>query len=395
MNHLAYRFIFSLLCLYLPIICLSQKVKQPPEKSVWKNIDSLRIAEIEMGKSKFTPFIAPSYTPEMKFLFSAGGLFTFTNDKKNPLLTRSSIPFSVGISSNGSFQLSVRANLYSKGDKVRQVGEFWIKDMPDNYWGVGYSNGRNREQDRNTTGYHRLWWRFYDKIIYQYKTNYFVGVAVDLNKTEASDLNPLMEDDPFILRDGTEIRNSGIGGVFQFDSRDLAVNAYKGMLLDVSFIIYGGLLGGENHFQVLEIDYRQYKKVSPLRRVLAWQVKAKTTFSKAPWTELAQLGSPFDLRGYYWGRYRDESMLFGLLEYRHMFQRKTPNKQGKLESRSGFAAWTGLGAVGQEFYNLRGKWLPNIGVGYRLEVQPRMNLRIDFGLGVKSNALYFSFNEAF
>jgi hypothetical protein len=39
--------------------------------------------------------------------------------------------------------------------------------------------------------------------------------------------------------------------------------------------------------------------------------------------------------------------------------------------------------------------LPNVGVGYRLEVQPRMNLRIDFGWGFETFGFYFNFNEAF
>ena len=40
-------------------------------------------------------------------------------------------------------------------------------------------------------------------------------------------------------------------------------------------------------------------------------------------------------------------------------------------------------------------WLPNTGVGYRLELQPRMNLRIDFGIGKNSSELYFNMTEAF
>ncbi len=40
-------------------------------------------------------------------------------------------------------------------------------------------------------------------------------------------------------------------------------------------------------------------------------------------------------------------------------------------------------------------WLPNGVLGYRLEVQPRMNLRIDFGFGRETMGFYFNFNEAF
>ena len=39
--------------------------------------------------------------------------------------------------------------------------------------------------------------------------------------------------------------------------------------------------------------------------------------------------------------------------------------------------------------------LPSVGFGYRLEVQPRKNLRIDFGFGRNTQGVYFDFNEAF
>jgi hypothetical protein len=39
--------------------------------------------------------------------------------------------------------------------------------------------------------------------------------------------------------------------------------------------------------------------------------------------------------------------------------------------------------------------LPDFGLGYRFEVQPRMNLRIDFGFGPDAFGVYFDFTEAF
>jgi hypothetical protein len=40
-------------------------------------------------------------------------------------------------------------------------------------------------------------------------------------------------------------------------------------------------------------------------------------------------------------------------------------------------------------------FLPNFGLGYRLEVQPRMNVRLDFGFGRDNFGFYFNFTEAF
>ena len=44
----------------------------------------------------------------------------------------------------------------------------------------------------------------------------------------------------------------------------------------------------------------------------------------------------------------------------------------------GFVAWGGCGFMGPTMGKIEGV-LPNAGVGLRIEVQPRMNVRLDFG----------------
>ncbi len=361
---------------------------------VLNNLDSLRDWKMRIGGVKITPYIAPAYAPETQAMLSAGGLITFKIQEHNPFLERSSIAISGGYSTNKSLLVSIKSTIYGRKDLNRAIGEWWLRDMPDHYWGVGYENGRLVEQGDSTTLYHRHWWRFWEKVIRQLKPNVFVGAVVDINRTKASSLNPRMREDPEILEHGTNIRNSGLGVVFQYDSRDMRMNAYKGMLLGVEMTFYGNFFGGNHVFQVMELDYRQYKKIKRERSTLAWQIKNRTTFGDVPWPELSFLGTPFDLRGYFWGRYRDRVSVFGLVEYRQMFRRKKPNKKGSYDSRAGFAVWTGAGSIGSGFDDLV-YWLPSVGVGFRLEVQPRMNVRLDFGVGVESTGIYLSFSEAF
>ncbi len=125
------------------------------------------------------------------------------------------------------------------------------------------------------------------------------------------------------------------------------------------------------------------------QRLDALQAKSRLGVGNVPYGEMSQLGTLFDLRGYTWGRYRDKSMLFFIGEYRHMF-----NKRSGEMSKHGVVAWLGTGSVFDSPSGLK-NWLPNGGVGYRLEVQPRMNLRIDIGVGRETQGFYFNFNEAF
>jgi hypothetical protein len=106
------------------------------------------------------------------------------------------------------------------------------------------------------------------------------------------------------------------------------------------------------------------------------------------------LGSPFDLRGYRWGRYRQKAIAYGIAEYRFNFS-AGPKSDGAVElSRHGLVGWLGAGTLGDSLASLEGI-LPNIGVGYRFAVQGRLNARFDIGVGRQSQALYFNFTEAF
>ena len=118
-----------------------------------------------------------------------------------------------------------------------------------------------------------------------------------------------------------------------------------------------------------------------------------------PWAELSQLGSGSDLRGYRQGRYRDRAMIYGIVEYRHQFT--SASRETGL-SRHGFVAWAGAGTIASSFGSIT-QVLPNWGVGYRFEVQPRMNVRADIGFGREFldsgnkfvPSVYFNFTEAF
>ena len=61
-----------------------------------------------------------------------------------------------------------------------------------------------------------------------------------------------------------------------------------------------------------------------------------------------------------------------------------------------FVAWTGCGFMCPTPGKIEGV-LPNYGVGLRIEVQPRMNVRLDLGQNTVNNQMLFYFNmtEAF
>jgi hypothetical protein len=359
--------------------------------------DSTYLGETTIGKKKnvqFTPFLAPSFAPETQLMVNVGGLLSFRIDPHNEKVQRSSLPFSAGYSTNKSLLVNLRPAVFFKGDRNRLAGDLWIKIMPDNYWGVGYENARKPEKPDSTTRYQRHWYQALLKFSHHFGKNVYGGLLVDINKTSASDMSATIATDPNIIKDGPDITNVSVGLLFQYDTRDVTINAYEGMLVEISSNFYGRYLGGTNDYQVIVFDYRQYQRIQRDGRTLAWQIKSRMGLHDVPWPEMSFLGTPFDLRGYRWGQYRDKTILFGIAEYRHMFMRQRPRKDGNMMSRFGFVTWLATGSLAPSPGSLQ-HWLPNGGVGLRFEVQKRMNARVDFGIGARSNAFYVSFNEAF
>jgi hypothetical protein len=375
-----------LICLGLMIVLPVWAKDEPPEEKQKKNF-------------RVTPFIAPGYTPELGFVIAGGGLFSFSTNQANEALPRSSVNLAFSYGETGSLSFSTLMNTYWLADRLRVSADIWIKDMPDNYWGVGYDKARNTKKGENTTAYDRFWWQIYPRVLWQFRKGTFAGLGLDFNQTVASNLSAGVAADPDIQEQGTDNYNGGMGLIFVHDSRDVPVNAYKGWYLSGSAISYGRYLGSDNKYQVYAIDYRHYRQIVRPGSTLAWQVYTRYCTGDVPWAELTQVGNPFNLRGYYWGHYRDAAGTFAILEYRYKFMTERQSRfrpeEGKKESRHGPVAWVGLGAIGPGYGEQWGNWMPNGGFGYRFEVQPRMNARIDFGWGYESFGVYFNFTEAF
>jgi outer membrane protein assembly factor BamA len=339
----------------------------------------------------------------MGALLTVGALMSFpTTPALKPgtqePVQRSTLIFNGSYSTTKAINLNAKLSTFRRGDAIRLFVDFAYKDMPDEYWGVGYEAGQAPESD-SATSYHRSSWSLFPKMLFRLTQAIMVGGALDFNSTPASDVSPGMAADPYYQQFGATNYNSGAGLVFQLDSRDIAVNAWEGVYLNAQALSYGKALGGDNTYQVYDVDYRQYRGLSRPGKTLAWTVRARLGYGDVPWAELSQIGSSNDLRGYRLGRYRHKAMMYGIVEYRHQFL--NAKREGGM-SRHGYVAWVGAGSVGEDLGDLE-HVLPNWGVGYRFEVQPRMSVRMDVGFGKEfysdgeafEPAVYFNFTEAF
>ncbi len=370
------------------------KVGDPTEKTS-DQLDSLYNTRSTVKNLMFTPYVAPTYTPELELLFSAGALMSFKLQKDNPFVDRSSIPFSVGYSTNESVSIAAFPYIYGKTDKMRLLTMLFYRDMPDNYWGVGYDAGNRTSTPDETTRYHRQWFSAEGKIVHRINKSLFVGVTYDFNSTKATELNDYMRSDIYVQKYGKSATNFGLGLALDLDKRDNVQNPYKGHYFSISFLKYNNFLkiGDSNEFLKATLDARKYLNLGD-RRVWAFQFKTQYSDGEIPWMDLPQLGTQFDLRGYQWGRFRDKVSLFGITEYRHMFSGMRLPSIRRYLKHVGFVVWSGFGSVASSYEELE-DFLPNLGAGLRIEIQPRMNLRLDYGIAKDRRGFYVAFSEAF
>lgn len=345
----------------------------------------------------------PSYTPDFGVLIGGSALMTFRMNPKDTTMRRSVVPMALAFMfEGGGLNLMVKPQLFFKDDKFRIFGVLNYKNTRENFYGIGYNTNKNYERSDSTSQYRYSGFQVNPWFLFRMgKSDIFFGPQIDISYDKLSEpAKYLPQQADYAAAGGDEngYKNfsSGIGFLLSYDTRDIPANPYRGTYVDLRGIMYQKWLGSDKNFYRLELDYRQYKSVGQ-RKVLAWTLQSKNTFGRhIPLTKYALSGTPFDLRGYYMGQYRDKSSHVALLEYRQMFNTDRSTWLKRITSHLGYVAWGGVGFMGHTPGKIEGV-LPNAGLGLRIEVQPRMNVRFDYGRNFvnKQNLFYFNMTEAF
>lgn len=345
----------------------------------------------------------PSYTPDFGVLIGGSALMTFRMNPKDTTMRRSVVPMALAFMfEGGGLNLMVKPQLFFKDDKFRIFGVLNYKNTRENFYGIGYNTNKNYERSDSTSQYRYSGFQVNPWFLFRMgKSDIFFGPQIDISYDKLSDpAKHLPQQADYAAAGGAEngYKNfsSGIGFLLSYDTRDIPANPYSGTYVDLRGIMYQKWLGSDQNFYRLELDYRQYKSVGQ-RKVLAWTLQTKNSFGRhIPLTKYALSGTPFDLRGYYMGQYRDKSSHVALVEYRQMFNTDRSTWLKRITSHLGYVAWGGVGFMGPTPGKIEGV-LPNAGLGLRIEVQPRMNVRFDYGRNFvnKQSLFYFNMTEAF
>jgi len=66
-----------------------------------------------------------------------------------------------------------------------------------------------------------------------------------------------------------------MGFLARYDSRDVPVNAWKGMMVDFRAVFYGEAIGSDNRYQIYQLDLRKYFMIKKPGRTLAVQLESR------------------------------------------------------------------------------------------------------------------------
>lgn len=402
------RYIIGILIAVLPIIAATAQdtlQAEMPDTTLQEKAPlskkELRRQRLAKRNLHYNVLGGPSYTPDFGVLIGGSALLTFRMNPSDTTQHRSVVPMAIALMFKGGLNLFSKPQLFFKGDRFRIFGTFSYKNTQENFYGIGYDTNKSYVRSDTTSQYRYSGIQVNPWFLFRLgNSNFFAGPQIDLNYDKITKpAKGLVDESSYKEAGGTaegyKKFSSGLGFLLTYDTRDVPANAYKGMYLDFRGMMYQKFLGSDNNFYRLEVDYRQYKSVGR-RKVIAWTAQTKNVFGDVPLNQYALSGTPYDLRGYYMGQFRDKTSHVVMAEYRQMINTQKRNWATKLLSHVGYVAWAGCGFMGPTPGKIEGV-LPNLGVGLRIEVQPRMNVRLDLGRDIvnKQNLFYFNMTEAF
>ena len=347
------------------------------------------------AKIVFAPYII--YTPETNVGFGIGGsyLFKMPNSGGEERTRTSAIPIAFTYTLENQLLFYSGFEIFWPDEAYVLSGNVRAQIFPQLFYGVGRATPQENEVIFEST-------QFVVEPIFSKQMlveKLFLGAGVRYRHVVDTD---------FVLADDTDLEavpgqffeidgaggstSAGVEAAALYDTRNSLLNAQTGSYLEVTYGVYGEVLGGTNEYNLLRADARHFFQLrgdEDFRDVLGIQGIGYFAAGDVPLVELGQLGSGEIMRGYYEGRYTDLNYVAAQAEYRLNFR----------DSPWGAVAFASVGDVAPEVGDFElGNLRTGYGAGVRFMVDPveRLNLRADFALtGEGDFNFYIQIGEAF
>ncbi|MBC7923713.1 MAG: BamA/TamA family outer membrane protein [Ferruginibacter sp.] len=349
---------------------------------VWAQPLPVRVDSVLIPrKNRFLIFPLVTKSPETNWAFGFASAFIFNVSRRDTLTRTSTIPFGALYTLNKQLIVGSAGTIFFPGETYVLRLRTSFTSFPDQFWGIGNDS---READREQYEFQQF--SANAVLLRKVHGKFFLGLAYDYQTVFDFRYQPgqLFDQQDVLGRYGGHV--SGVGGVVSRDSRNHAYSPDRGSLFQLTYTNFNRLIGSQFNYQVYELDVRKFIRTAP-GHVLAVQAFGTFTHGQVPIRNLAVLGSPVIMRGYYAGRYKDKHYLATQLEYRM-----------PVWWRFGLVGFAGVGQVSPRLADLRpGRFKYSLGGGVRFALleKEKLNLRLDYGFGNDSRSLYIVVSESF
>lgn len=325
-------------------------------------------------ESKLMAIPFASYGPETGWLGGAATLWLFHLDSDR----NSRVGASVRYTEKSQLLLRFKPEFYWGDNHVKL--DLKYDRFPDFVWGVGRGTAESLEEKflpistRLEMDADRRIWR-----------RWFLGTRTELGYVSIDErvAGGFVEQDAVGGEGGL---TAGLGLQLFWDDRDNANATTRGSYLKIGALRFDDAWGSEYDFTRYLLDGRHFFNLGG-DQLLALQVIGLHADGDAPFYELSRIGGKKVLRGFYQGRYRDNTLLAFQAEYRR-----------PLFWRLGVAAFGGVADVAPTPSALSfeaPKWAIGGGLRFAISRKSRLNARLDVGYGEGETATYLTFSEAF
>jgi outer membrane protein assembly factor BamA len=334
------------------------------------------------GESKrFIPIPLIINTPETDWGFGMISTYFFKSKKNDVKLRTSNFESVLLYTLNKQRVVVLGGTIYFPSERFILNFHSSYSFFNDKFWGLG-----NSTENKNEERYAVEQFTFHPKLLVKIYNHFFAGVSYEVQDIIYFDyLNGGLFDTENILGKGRGV-TSGAGLLLSWDSRNHAFYPTQGLSVSLTSTRFAKEIGSDFIFSDYSLDVRKFIDLKK-NRVLAFQLQAMYKEGNVPVRYMALLGGSSIMRGYYSGRFMDKSLIAFQCEYRrHLFW------------RLGMSAFAGIGRVASSIkkYSLDGI-KPAYGAGARLALskKEKLNLRLDYGHGIKSHGVYLTLSEAF
>lgn len=331
--------------------------------------------------------IIPTFfvTPEVGLAYGVSGSFAFKTSFNKDSLTRTSIIQGIGfLTTRHQNVQAIDATIYFPKENYILLGQLAHSYFPDRFWGLG-------PDTKDKPFEHYIYEQYFinphlkKKIadhmwfgaLYEFQSVYKISGYPENGKFDTAH---------FEGKKKYEV--SGAGLSLSYDTRNTTFWPSKGILITSQFTEFRKELQSDYNLLKWITDVRYFYELTKNHHILAMQFYNYQTYGQTPLRELSAFGGPNNMRGFYQGRFRANSMITFISEYRL-----------PIYGRFSSIFFGGVGDVYDHYSDLSMNNLKfSYGAGLRFSILPKekLNIRVDYGYSSKFNrGIYVTFGECF